>query len=138
MSLPEDGPLKIAAGMGVPEGPGAVVLMGGAAAAAGEVARLVPGIEVLAVSPAALGWEPEPGVSRMVARPGLPVRDGKIRGVALESGAWPDWGSEVKRVLVPGGRVVLLGPRSDPPPWLEDESMELLLADVDVAVMTAG
>lgn len=136
--LPEGGPLVIAAGMGVPEGPGAVVLIGGAARASREVARMVPGIEVLAVSPATQAWEPEPGVSRMVAWPGLPVRSARVRGVALDVSAWPDWGSEVKRVLAPGGRAVLLGPVVADPPWLDDDALELLLSEGDVAVVTVG
>ncbi|NNM33992.1 MAG: hypothetical protein HKO53_13040 [Gemmatimonadetes bacterium] len=135
---PERGPLAIAAGMGVPEGPGAVLLIGGAARASGEVARLIPGIEVLAMSPAAQSWKPEPGVSRMVAWPGLPVRSGRVRGVALDVGAWPDWGSEVKRVLVPGGRAVLLGPVVADAPWSDDEALALLLSDGDVAVVAVG
>ena len=136
--LPDRAPLAIAAGMGVAEGPGAVVLIGPAAEASGAVARMVSGIEVLAVSPAALSWGSEPGVSRLVAWPGLPLRSGRIRGVALAGLDWPEWGDEVKRVLVPGGRVVLLAPFPPRPSWMEDDGLRLLASESDVAVVTAA
>ena len=136
--LPERGPLAIAAGMGIAEGPGAVLLIGAAAEGAGEVARLVSGIEVIAVSAASRSWRAESGVSRVVAWPGLPIRTGRVRGAALDSQVWPTWRDELKRVLVPAGRVVVLGSDPEDPPATEDPHWRVLLAEGDVSVLGCG
>jgi len=101
--------LRLAAGLGVTEGWGFVLVAGAWARLAPGLAALVAGLEVVAADPALAGWREEPGVSRIAVGPGLPFRDGVFRGVALAGGGAEEAGEAV-RVLAPGGRLVLEGP----------------------------
>ncbi|MGI9625548.1 MAG: hypothetical protein ACR2QM_01820 [Longimicrobiales bacterium] len=98
--------MKVAAALGVPEGPGFFVFSGAVCSCAAEVAALVRGIEIITVG--APGGAPSPGVSPIAADVGFPVR-GSARGVALDLEQWDKWGAEAARVVTPGGRVVVLG-----------------------------
>lgn len=137
-SLPPRAGLTAAAGLAVAEGPGVFVFLGGAGRVAGEVARAVAGIEVAALSAAAAEWPAEPGVSRMVSRPGIPIRTGRVRGVAMDAHLWGEWGEEALRVLVPGGRLVLLGPAPEGALWQGQEGVRVLLEDDAVTVLARG
>ncbi|MDH3224905.1 MAG: Trm112 family protein [Gemmatimonadota bacterium] len=137
-SLPPRAGLAAAAGLGVAEGPGVFVFLGGVGRVAGEVARAVSGIEVAAVSAAAAGWPAEPGVSRMVSRPGIPIRSGRVRGVAMDAYLWGRWGEEALRVLVPRSRLVLFGSPQEGTPWKGHEGVRVLLEDESVTVLTSG
>ncbi len=137
-ALPPQAGLTAAAGLGVAEGPGVFVFLGGVGRVAGEVALAVAGIEVAAVSAAAADWRAEPGVSRMVSRPGIPIRTGRVRGVAMDAHLWGQWGEEALRVLVPRGRLVLFGTAPEGTPWEGQEGVRVLLEDGAVTVLQGG
>jgi hypothetical protein len=100
-------------------GPGGyLTLVGPVADLWKEVARLNPGVTLVAVN-AAAGMAEAPGVS--VLRSGrLPLKSGSMRGVVLGRPYADDpyWVGEAARVVLPGLRVV--GEGADPPGELVD------------------
>src|SRR5690606_27369097 len=78
---------RLAALLGVTEGPGNVALVGALAAHAGGVADRVPGVEVIAVALESRSDPERPGVSRMAAAVELPFHPHSLRALALSEGA---------------------------------------------------
>jgi uncharacterized protein YbaR (Trm112 family) len=104
---PHDRAFRLAALMGVAEGPGFLLVAGDAAALAPGVVGVVEGIEVVAVDAALAGWPEEAGVSRVAAGDRLPVRSGSMQAVAVTGGVAAGWLEEGARVLSPFGRLVI-------------------------------
>lgn len=126
----EEGPaVRVAAMLGVAEGPGHLALVGGVARLAARIADLVEGVEVLAVSPGARHGAEREGVSRMVATPGLPFRDRSLRGVALGPDAVEDFLDGATRVVMRGGRVAALDPPAGTRERLEERGLSVVLDD---------
>ncbi|HEY8485720.1 MAG TPA: hypothetical protein VIL13_13985 [Longimicrobiales bacterium] len=102
-SSPEEGDreeaFRLAALLGVTEGPGFVLVVGEAARLAPGIAGVVEGIEVVAVDPSLAGWPEVPGVSRLATGAQLPFFSGTMRAVALT-------GERAERLLEEGARVV--------------------------------
>jgi len=99
--------LRAAALMGVTEGPGTLLMSGPVALFAPEVARMVEGVEVVAMHPDLEAQSETPGVSRMIAGPGIPFFSATMKAIFLSG---PSDGREILeacRVLVPEGRLVL-------------------------------
>lgn len=133
----EEEVLKLAALLGVREGPGNLVLVGPAARAAPALAKLLERVEVVTVASDLQGWEEEPGVSRMVAGPTLPFYGRRIRGVLLDGDAGDPYLDDAPRVVGPGGRLVVLHPRRDRErirARLRDEGLELVLDEPEAVV----
>lgn len=105
----EEAAFRLAALLGITEGPGLALLLGPDAALAAGLARIVPHLEVVTVAPVPGSGPETPGVSRLAAGGRLPLRDRAVRGVAVSGpgalGALP----EAVRVLRPEGRIVLSG-----------------------------
>jgi hypothetical protein len=102
--------LRLGALLGVHEGSGIVVLVG---PAAGHAARLVPLVseaEVVAAHPDLSGVAEEEGVTRIGVADRLPLANAAARGVVLQGEAVRGLALDALRALVPGGRLVLLGP----------------------------
>ncbi len=136
-SVEVEGALRVAALLGVERGPGFLLVMGPSAPLAGRVARMVEGIEVVAVGPGVRTLPEEAGVSRLEVGPPLPFFDATFQGVALE-GAWVrSHLDEGLRTLRPGGRMVLLGPGEGDAARLEAAGLELLLV-TSKAVVAGG
>jgi uncharacterized protein YbaR (Trm112 family) len=126
--------LRLGALLGVNEGPAQVALVGPVAAHAEPLAEMVAELEVVAIT-AALREAPEgPGVSRMVARPGLPVRSGSLRGVALAGPGANNLLEEAARAVAPSGRVVLYGAAEGDRPRAEAAGLQVLIAQEGVLV----
>lgn len=100
---------RLAALLGVMQGPGFVLVAGPAARLAPGVAEMVEGLEVVAVDETLAGWQEEVGVSRMAASLALPFYPQRLRAVALSEAAADRLLEEGARVLSPVGRLVLLG-----------------------------
>ncbi len=111
---PAEAAFRLAALLGVREGPGLILLAGGWASLAGRLAARIDEIEVVALDPALHGAGEEAGVSRLTAGAGLPFFSSALRGVALEGAQLAEWEGEAIRVLAPGARLVV----RDPPPGL--------------------
>ena len=134
---PEAG-LRLAALMGVTEGPGTLLLVGPAALHASAVARLVKGVEVVGINPALFAVPQEEGVSRMVSRPGIPFFSGTFLGVVC-SGAVDERGLlEAARVTGSCGRLAVLDSNSEARALLEREGLEILMEEEGVLVAQQG
>ncbi|MFO8172712.1 MAG: hypothetical protein R6T96_00420 [Longimicrobiales bacterium] len=137
MSALEEGgeaALRLAALMGVTGGPGTLLLTGAAAAHAGDVSRLIGGIEAVAVDPSLRSEEPQEGVSRMVSRPGLPFFSGTFKGAVVSGEVGRDWVSEAARVVAPNCRVVVLDAPEGARGWLESGGLRPILEEGGILV----
>lgn len=126
--------VRLAALLGVAEGPGHLALLGDAVRFAEALADLLDGVEVVALGPGLRRWLERTGVSRLVARPGLPFFSGSLRGVAL-GGEGPML-AEAVRVTAPTGRVVVLDAAPGTRAELEDAGLAVLLDEGGVVVGT--
>jgi uncharacterized protein YbaR (Trm112 family) len=126
--------LRIAALMGITGGPGTLLLEGPAAVHAQAVARIVGGIEVVALYHGLRSHPEEEGVSRMVAHPGFPFFSGTLRAAVLSGPMEDAILGESARVLVPGGRVVVLGAFPGVRGRLESSGVRILLEEAGVLV----
>lgn len=114
-------------------GPGGyMVLVGGAAALAEEVARLTPGVALVAVNPPT-DLPDSPALS-VVRSERIPLKSRSMRSAVLGPGYGNDpfWIEEAVRVVLPGLRVV--GEGSDPPAG----TIELMASAGGVWVGTAA
>lgn len=126
--------LRMAALMGVTEGPGTLLLVGPVALHAAAVARLVRGIEVVGIHDGLRTHPQEEGVSRMVSRPGVPFFSGTFLGVVI-SGELPEkWLSESVRVVSPLGRLVVWNPGPEVRAFMEGRGLEIVLEEGGVLV----
>jgi len=99
--------VRLAAFLGVTEGPPWVMLAGNRTGPAGHLAALVDGLEVVTVASGLVAGEPLAGVSSVVAHlDSIPFRNATFRGVALDPGDDRDALDEAIRVLAWGGRLV--------------------------------
>ncbi len=125
---------RLAALIGVREGPGLLLVVGPSAGHAGALSRRIEGIEVVAVHPDLRDEPEQAGVSRIAASERLPFLSGSVRGVVLEGKGGRALIGEAARVLGTGCRLVLLSPdtriRSD----LAAHGLKVLI-DSDSAVL---
>ena len=120
--------MRVAAALGVTEGPGLIVVPGSHRDVAAGLARMVRGIEVVVVGWGGRGPAAD-GVSAFVTGPRLPLRDGVARGVVAEGGSGEGWWGECLRVLMPGGRIVIAGATDAAREWVRGAGMVAVLDD---------
>lgn len=110
-TLPDETPLLIAALLDLSRGRGHVLLGHGLAEAAVELAGLAPGWEVICLETAEAPTAGPVAVSRLVvgARP-LPLQPGMLGAMALAGEPALELLPEAQRLLVRGGRLVVLAP----------------------------
>ncbi len=129
-----EGALRMAALLGVREGPGLLLLSGSHVRHAPRLAAMLDSIEVAAVHPALRGEPETEGVTRIAIGERFPFFTASLRGVVLEGEAGGEWLPEAFRVLAPSSRLVYF----DPPPGtknrLEAEGLELLMEAESVLV----
>lgn len=102
-----DAAFRWAALMGVTEGPGFLLVAGPATEVAGEIARLIEHIEVIALMEAPESVSPLPGVSRIVVDRRLPFYSARLHGAALVGESAGALLEEAARVVGALGRIVL-------------------------------
>ena len=124
-----DRTLRVAALLGVSEGPGHLVLVGSVARHAGALHDAIDDVEVVGVDPDLRAWPETEGVSRIAARPRLPFFSGRIRGVALEGTGTAEFLDEAVRVVGPRGRVAVLDAPGGTRERLEEHGLEVVLDD---------
>lgn len=117
--------VRLAALLGTAETRGVFLLGPGLSASAEGVSRLAADSEVLAVHAADVGVAGRAGITPIVVDriDRLPVLDGRLRGAAFGGAGMPS-AREAVRILVPGGRLVVL----DPPRGLDAALPDLGLA----------
>ena len=125
--------LKLAAALGVARGPGLMVVPDGCRAEAAPLAHMVAGIEVVVVGWGGRGLTAD-GVSAFVTGPRLPLRDGVARGGVAEGGAGEGWWGECLRVLMPGGRIVIIEAGAGARAWMTTGGLATLLDEDDTLV----
>jgi hypothetical protein len=129
---------RVIALLGVPEGPGTLALVGSVAHHASGVAEAVEGVEVVAVDAGLAAWPETPGVSRLVARPGLPFFGRMLRGVAVDGALGAGWMREAARVVAPFSRVLVVDAPGDAASVLEKAGLEVLAAEPGTVVAARG
>lgn len=125
--------LRMAAALGVTQGPGMVVVPGSCRDEAVGLARLVRGIEVVVVGWGGRGLAAD-GVSAFVTGPRLPLRDGVARGVVAEGGSGVGWWGECLRALMPGGRIVIAGATDAAREWMQGAGLATVLDESGLLV----
>jgi hypothetical protein len=130
--------LRLGALLGVHEGRGFVLLVGPAAGHAGRLARMMPEIEVVAAHPDLRRASEEGGVTRIGVADRLPLANAALRGAVLQGEAVRDLASEALRALMPGGRLVLLGPVDEAPEALARGNAKILMRADRALVAAAG
>ena len=119
--------MKVAALLGVREGPGLLLVSGDAARHAPRVAAMIEGIEVVAVHPGLREVAGSEGVTRLATGDVLPFLTGSLRGVWIEGEVTETGFREAVRVLGPGARLVAVDPAPGTKERMEDEGLDLLL-----------
>jgi uncharacterized protein YbaR (Trm112 family) len=137
-SAPEEGgreeAFRLAALLGVTEGPGFVLVVGEAARLAPGIAAVVEGIEVVAVDPSLAGWPEVPGVSRLATGAQLPFFSGTMRAVALTGERAEGLLEEGARVVSRLGRLVVQGAGAGVAERLARVGLEPLVAEGETVV----
>ena len=126
--------LRMAAALGITEGPGTLLVLGPASRFSGALTRLVGGVEVVGIHSSLQGVEEREGVSRMQAGRTLPFFSASFRGVLLSGGVDDRAMAEGFRVVTPGGRVVVFDPTPENLDWVENSGFMVLLVEDGVLV----
>ncbi len=132
-----DETVRLAALLGVTEGPGTVVVAGEVTGLASSLAELLSGVEVVALDERAtpLGAA---GVSRLVTGHGIPFYSGTIRAVALR-GSWAEaLIDEAVRAVARLGRVVLFNATDGAADRFRGQELEVLLDEGGTLVGQRG
>ena len=127
-------PLRLAALMGVTEGPGTLLFTGPVSAQAGAVARLIGGVEAVALDVSGVGREREEGVSAMVSWPGIPFFSDTFRGMVLSGDVEEQWVGEAARVLAPGCRIAMLDAPDAAAEWLDSGRFQVVMQEDGILV----
>jgi hypothetical protein len=128
--------MRLAAMLGLTEGPAHVLAAGEALHHAPALARLIPELEVIVVEPQGIAWEESPGVTRMHVGDILPLQSRSLKGVILGGEAVDHLLGEGIRVLGSGGRIVVLGRPQGVGRRLVDAGLGLLLDQAGATVAT--
>jgi len=120
-----DSASRLAALLGVTEGPGLLLIVGPSARLVYPLVGRFEGIELVAAHPQ-IREDPElEGVSRLAISRSLPFLSGSVRGVILEGSGGEGLIPEAGRVLVRGARLVYLDPPQGVRDRLQDRGIEL-------------
>lgn len=99
--------MRLAALLGVTEGPALVLIAGAGAANARAYADLISGVEVVVAWALSANDPEQPGVSRFATAGNLPFRSGSMRAVALTDGETVGLIEEAARVAALRARIVV-------------------------------
>jgi hypothetical protein len=134
----EDEASRLRALLGVAEGPGTLLLAGSPARYGTWLAESVPGVEVVGLDPDLATWPESPRVSRIMARPGIPIFDRTLRGVAVDGSLGVRWIREAARVVAPLGRVVVTDAPETAQTALLGAGLKVLAAEGGTVVAARG
>lgn len=129
---------RLRAVLGIVRGPGTVALLGEAARHAAVMAASVEDLQVVAIDPDLIGWGDAPGVSRLVAGPGMPFFSGMLRGVVVDGRLERAWVQEAARVVAPQARVVVTRAPAGVAQALEEQGLSVLVSEAETVVATRG
>ena len=129
---------RLQALLGVAEGPGTLLLAGSAARLAAALAERIPGVEVVALDADMARWSEAPRVSRVAARPGIPMLSRTLRGVAVDGALGARWLEEAARVVAPLSRVVVTDASGDAGAILAGSGRHVLASEGGTVVAARG
>jgi uncharacterized protein YbaR (Trm112 family) len=129
---------EVVALLGIQRGPGTVALVGRPARHAPTLVASVEELDVVVVDADARSWAERPGVSRLVARPGLPFFDRTLRGVVVDGRLGPATIYEAARVTAPLSRVVALHAAREAADVLREAGLEVLAQEGETVVAARG
>lgn len=128
-------PARLAALMGVSEGPALLLIAGAAAGHAQALADMIAGVEVVAVDGALRRDAERPGVSRFAGGSVLPFRNASMQAVALGDARAAELMEEAARVVAARGRVVVArGAESDAVERLTRAGLRVIAQDAHATV----
>ncbi len=130
----EERAFRLAALMGVTEGPGHVLVIGPGAVLAPRIAGSIPEIEVIAADPTVAVQQEAPGVSRIIHGDRIPLRSGGIRGVVITGEPHPNLLREAVRTLDRSARIVVEESDDSTATILTSSGLQILLQQDGVAV----
>ncbi len=129
---------RLMALLGVAQGPGMLLLAGSPARHAAGLAARIEGVQVVALDADMARWPEAPGVSRMTARPGIPVFSRTLRGVAVDGALGERWFVEAARVVAPLSRVVVQDAPDGAVDTLVASGLRVLASDAGIVVAERG
>jgi uncharacterized protein YbaR (Trm112 family) len=129
---------RLQALLGVAEGPGTLLLVGSPARLAAALAERIPGVEVVALDADMAHWREAPRVSRMAARPGIPMCSRTLRGVAVDGALGTRWLEEAARVVAPLSRVVVTDASDHAEAVLAGSGLHVLASEGGTVVAARG
>jgi uncharacterized protein YbaR (Trm112 family) len=124
--------LRLAALLGVRDRPGMVLLLGVDADTAEEVARLLPGAQVIVAGED--GGTGARALSRVRLAGSLPFRDASLRGAVVGGEPAPELLDELSRALAPGAHLVVDPAASGTAQTLVDRGLGVVLDQEGVVV----
>ncbi len=131
-----DAAVRIAALLGVTEGPAWLLVTGPAARRAADVAALIDDVEIVAADPELAAETEEPGVNRIALGDRLPFYTGRLHGVWLGGASADTLLEEGARALRPLGRLVLEPAPHDADTRLAAAGLRILARKDDTLVAT--
>lgn len=117
---------KLAALLGVTEGPAILLLLGRFEQMADNVADMLAEVEVIVAHDAMIAGVERAGVSRLRTGAAVPLRDRGMRGVAVANGGNASLVREGARVCGIAARLVVLGPSDEVRGWLPENGMRIM------------
>jgi len=129
---------RLMALLGVAQGPGTLLLAGSPARHAAGLAARIEGVEVVALDADMARWPEARGVSRMTARPGIPLFSQTLRGVAVDGALGERWLVEAARVVAPLSRVVVQDAPDDAQGILVACGLRVLAKEAGTVVAARG
>ena len=125
---------KLAALLGVTEGPAMLLLLGEDESIASALSEMLPDVEVIVAHSAVAPAEERTGVSRLRIGQLVPLQDSGMRGVAVANGAAVEPVREAARVCGLAARLVVQGISDEVRALLPQIGMHVLAEDASVLV----
>ena len=125
---------RLAALLGVTEGPATLLLLGAFESAARQLAASLPDVELVVAHDSVRAGEHESGVSRLRIGDVVPLRNGGMRGVAVASGGATALVREAARVCALAARVVVTNVTADVRAKLPELGLHVLAEQADTLV----
>ena len=124
--------LRLAAMLGITQGPGFALLLGSTPEAAAAIASTVPKLELVIAGRGAMAAVEQAGVNRLQFSTDVPLRDGSMRGVIVLQDIDADTLRALIRLLGPGARLVTCSRHENA--VLEGAGLRVLARDANAVV----